>query len=66
MHSKHGVGGNMAWFDYRIGKIVIKIPDKDILCKMRNVAMALEARVRGDDGEHYDLTTSPGAEPGGR
>jgi hypothetical protein len=52
-YSGHGVGGNMAWFDYREGKVVVKNPDEEILGKMRLVASALGAKVMGDDGELY-------------
>jgi hypothetical protein len=52
-YSGHGVGGNMAWFDYRDGQIVVKNPDQEIIDKMRRIAAALGARVVGDGGESY-------------
>jgi hypothetical protein len=52
-YSGHGVGGNMAWFDYRHARIVVKNPDREIVGKIKRVAQALSARVIGDDGEFY-------------
>jgi prepilin-type processing-associated H-X9-DG protein len=52
-YSRHGEGGNMAWFDYRPGEVVVKNPDKEILAKMRQIAGSLGARVMGDEGELY-------------
>ena len=46
-------GGNMAWFDFRSGNIVVKNPDGAILCKMWQIAQRLDARVQGDDVEIY-------------
>ncbi len=53
-YSGHGVGGNMAWFDYRDGRVVVKNPDEEILRKMCRVAAQLGARVQGDEGAFYD------------
>jgi hypothetical protein len=52
-YSGHDVKGNMAWFDYRRGKVVVKNPDDEILAKMRRIASALGAKVMGDEGELY-------------
>jgi len=52
-HSGNGLDGNMAWFDYRNGQIVVNNPDDEILDKMKAIAAALHARVIGDEGEEY-------------
>ena len=52
-YSGHGLKGNMAWFDYRRGRIVVKNPDDEILGKMRRIASVLGAKVMGDEGELY-------------
>ncbi len=52
-YSRHDPNGNMAWFDYRRGEIVVKNPDEEILRKMKQVAGRLGATVVGDDGETY-------------
>jgi prepilin-type processing-associated H-X9-DG protein len=57
-YSRHGEDGNMAWFDFRHGNVVVKNPDAEILQKMRSLAQALSARVQGDDGEFYEATGS--------
>jgi hypothetical protein len=46
-------GGNMAWFDFRSGNVVVKNPDVAILRKMCQIAQKLGARVQGDDCEIY-------------
>lgn len=51
--SGHGIDGNMAWFDYRQGAIVVKNPEEEILGKMKIMADALQANLIGDDGEFY-------------
>lgn len=51
--SRHLRDGNMAWFDFRNGEVVVKNPDDEILEKMRRIAAALGARVIGDEGEIY-------------
>ncbi len=53
VYSGHGLNGNMAWFDYRRGSVIVKNPDDEILGKMRRVASALAAKVMGDEGELY-------------
>jgi len=45
--------GDMAWFDYRRGRIVVKNPDEAIRAKMKKIAAAFGANVVGDDGERY-------------
>jgi hypothetical protein len=47
------IGGNMAWFDFRAGNVVVKNPDTAILVKMSQIAQKLDARVQGDDCEIY-------------
>jgi len=48
-----GVGGNMAWFDFRQGNVVVKNPDGAILGKMWQLARKLDAKVQGDECEVY-------------
>jgi hypothetical protein len=52
-YSRHEVGGNMAWFSFCYGRIVVKNPDDEILGKMRQIATRLQANVIGDEGETY-------------
>ena len=52
-YSGHGKDGNMAWFDYRDGRIVVKNPDDEIIAKMKRIATNLRAKVLGDEGESY-------------
>ncbi len=53
-YSKHAENGNMAWFDYTNGNIVVKNPDSEILKKMWSIAERLSAKVQGDECEIYD------------
>jgi hypothetical protein len=53
-YSQHGQGGNMAWFLYSHGEVIVKNPDEEILRKMWSIAQALSAKVQGDDSEVYD------------
>ena len=50
----NGLDGNYAWFYYYDGEITVKNPDRDILRKMYRIALALKARVQGDEGEDYE------------
>ncbi|KLU26402.1 hypothetical protein EOS_09690 [Caballeronia mineralivorans PML1(12)] len=52
-YEKSGVGGNMAWFDFRKGNVVVKNPDGAILRKMWQLAQELGAKVQGDECELY-------------
>jgi hypothetical protein len=52
-YNGHTLKGNMGWFDYRKGRVVVKNPDDEILGKMRRIASALGAKVMGDEGELY-------------
>ncbi|MBD8528309.1 hypothetical protein [Pseudomarimonas arenosa] len=52
-YSAHEPGGNMAWFLYTKGNLVVKNPDEETRRKMYQVAVALGARVQGDEGEFY-------------
>lgn len=45
--------GDLAWFDWRDGAIVVKNPDDPMLRKMCDIARTLRAHVQGDDGESY-------------
>jgi hypothetical protein len=51
---KDGVEGGHAWFSYDDGAITVKDPDRDLLRKMFKIAVALKARVQGDEWEIYD------------
>jgi hypothetical protein len=52
-YSGHEPEGNMAWFDYRKGRIVVKNADEEIREKMKEIASFFGARVIGDEGEEY-------------
>ncbi len=52
-YSGHNLDGNMAWFLFWRGRIVVKNPDKEIIAKMKEIAIKLRAHVMGDDGEEY-------------
>lgn len=43
----------MAWFTHSKDRITVKNPDEEILVKMHQIALALSAKVQGDDGEEY-------------
>jgi hypothetical protein len=57
-YSGHQDNGNMAWFDFRRGSIIVKNPDAEILKKMWSIAQALSAKVQGDEGELYGVDGS--------
>jgi hypothetical protein len=52
-YSGHGKDGNIAWFDFRGGRIVVKNADDEIRVKMKEIAEFFQARVIGDEGEEY-------------
>jgi len=52
----NGYGSAVPWFDFGGGSISTKNPDKYIIKKMLQIAVSLDARVCGDDGEYYDQT----------
>ena len=52
-YSAHEEDGNMAWFDYHRGTIVVKNPDEEVIEKMKQLAAQLGAKVLGDEGEEY-------------
>ncbi|QDU54667.1 hypothetical protein [Aeoliella mucimassa] len=52
-YSGHELAGNMAWFDYWRGSIIVKNPDPEIIGKMVRIARALGAKVQGDESEIY-------------
>lgn len=58
-YSGHQPDGNMAWFDFRGGRITAKNPDAEILKKMWALAQRLSAKVQGDEGESYDKDGEP-------
>jgi hypothetical protein len=64
-YTRHDEAGNMAWFDFQNGNIVVKNPDKEILTKMCRIAESLQARVQGDEGESYPeaLSRSTSTDP---
>ena len=51
--------GNMAWFDFRDGDVVVKNPDEEVLKKMWQIAQSLHAKVQGDEGEIYGKDGKP-------
>ena len=56
------------WLDWRSGEVYTKSPDPSLLAKCCAIALALGARVQGDDGEEYELgpdgpAREVGAEP---
>ena len=53
-YSGHDKNKNMAWFDHFENRITVKNPDEEILIKMHKVALALDAKVQGDEGEVYN------------
>jgi hypothetical protein len=42
-----------VWLDWRRGNVIVKDPDPTILQKMKEIAIALNAHVQGDEGEEY-------------
>jgi hypothetical protein len=58
---KESPGGQneMVWFDWQGGCVVVKYPDGETFKKMFQIAVALGARVQGDDGEFYDENGEP-------
>lgn len=58
-YSKDGEDGNHAWFDLQDGRLIVKNPDTEILCKMSRIAVHFHARVQGDDGEDYGSDGEP-------
>ena len=51
--------GEKVWFDFRLGRVVVKNPDEATIDKMLGVARGLGARVVGDDGETYEAPGQP-------
>ena len=47
------------WLQYWDGQIDAKYPDKAFRVKMHEIAVALDARVQGDDGEYYGAEGEP-------
>lgn len=52
-YSGNGIGDNFAWLNYDSGNIVVKNPDEEIISKMVDIAISLNAKVQGDEGEVY-------------
>jgi hypothetical protein len=50
--------GSTVWFSYFEGNLSVKSPDEEVLQKMRQIAKSLNAFIRGDEGERYDLQTT--------
>jgi hypothetical protein len=48
-YSRQGEVGNLAWFDFRSGNVVVKNPDSEILQKMWSLAQLSEV-LRGKKG----------------
>jgi len=46
--------GEVVWFDFRNGNVVVKNPDEEVITKMQEIASKLQARVQGEEGEFYD------------
>src|SRR6185369_2778601 len=57
-YSKQGSSGP-AYFDFRNAAIVVKDPDAEILEKMKQIAVQLNANVIGDEGELYNGPKQP-------
>jgi len=58
-YSGHDESGNMAWFRFGGGNIIVKNPDMEILKKTWQIAQQLSAKVQGDDCELYDKNGDP-------
>lgn len=58
-YSRDGVRGNHAWFAYHGGNICVKNPDAEIIRKMQSIAVLLDAKVMGDEGELYIWDDNP-------
>lgn len=43
----------MAWFDYYDGNIKVKNPDDEIIKKMYQISVTLNAKVQGEECEVY-------------
>ena len=52
-YSGHGRNGNMAWFYYWNGRVIVTNADDEIREKMKQIAKYFNARVIGDEGEEY-------------
>jgi|SRR5690242_14771152 len=46
------------WFDYHDGNVSTKSPDEHTIIKMLSIANNFNAKVQGDDGEVYDISSS--------
>jgi hypothetical protein len=51
---KNGIGDDYAWFAFSRGNITVKNPNQEIRKKMVDIAVALRAKVQGDNGEIYE------------
>jgi hypothetical protein len=51
-------GQIIGWLDWNNGNITTKSPDEQLLAKMIEIAERLGARVQGDDGELYGVTST--------
>lgn len=52
-YSGHEKDGNMAWFDYYDGNIKVKNPDDEIIKKMYQISVTLNAKAQGEECEVY-------------
>ncbi len=57
-YSGDGLNGNHAWFGYSQGSIVVKNPDDEIINKMLDIAVQLNGKVQGDNGEIYERSSN--------
>ncbi|MRU16664.1 hypothetical protein FDP25_14580 [Roseovarius sp. A21] len=46
-------GGNMAWFHWFEGNVIVKGPDAEIVGKMVRIAESMHAKVHGEEDEKY-------------
>jgi hypothetical protein len=52
-YSGNNLNGNLAWFHWGRGRVIVKNPDSEVLGKMKRIAEYFKANVVGDDGESY-------------
>jgi len=50
-------GAETPWFDWYDGNIYTTNPDRSVLAKMIQIALNLDAKVQGDNGELYENET---------
>jgi len=52
--SKHEKDGGMAWMDHSGGNVISTNPDDEVLKKMFEISLILNAKVQGEECEVYD------------